>query len=221
MYWYGPESNCPICIADWKQIDVQSMDTSKRFVLEKSVSGGHHLQAMPQMALKRLQELVLYNPETGKFSSKVNGPGRAIGQQAGSIKHSGDRKYIHLRVAGEWILAHRLAWFYMFGHWPPNDIDHVNGDGTDNRLANLRLATEGQNCMNRRVHCNNTSGFKGVTFDKESGRWRSQIQIDGKHQTLGRFQSPRHAALAYNAAARRFFGSFAKVNSFPIVRRAE
>ena len=170
------------------------------------------------LTFENVKELLHYDPQTGNFFWKVGGSGRVIGQRAGSVKHGDDRKYIHIRVAGRRrILAHRLAWFYTFGYWPPNDIDHINGLGTDNRLANLRLATDAQTCMNRRVQRNNTSGFKGVTFDKESGRWRAQIQIERKTLRLGRFGSPKHAALAYNGAARKFFGAFAKVNSFPIV----
>jgi len=91
-------------------------------------------------------------------------------------------------------------------------VDHINGNGLDNRRSNLRIATSQQNNRNRKI-CNlNTSGFKGVRLDRN--KWRADIRIDGKRKNLGRFVNPEAAAAAYDEAARKYFGEFATLN-FP------
>jgi hypothetical protein len=91
-------------------------------------------------------------------------------------------------------------------------IDHKNGDGLDNRKSNLRICTQSQNQMNKLKNCNNKSGYKGVSWDKTRNKWRSFIMLAGKNKCLGRFNSPEQAALAYNRAATKHFGEFAKLN---------
>jgi hypothetical protein len=94
--------------------------------------------------------------------------------------------------------------------WP--QVDHVNGDGLDNRRSNLRSATSNQNRMNRRRHSNNTSGYKGVTWHGRSGRWRARIGVAGRKLSLGLHETPEVAARAYDAAALQHFGEFAALN---------
>ena len=96
--------------------------------------------------------------------------------------------------------------------WPITD--HINGDGLDNRRANLRQASVQENNRNKRRYANNTSGFKGVALRRESGRWRAYINCDGRRTNLGTFSSPIEAALAYDSAAVEAFGPFARLN-FP------
>lgn len=93
-------------------------------------------------------------------------------------------------------------------------IDHRDCDGLNNRRYNLRKATAQQNARNTRVRSKNISGYKGVSFRKESKRWRSYIRVDGKLIHLGTFDSKKKAALAYDHAAREHFGDFARLN-FP------
>jgi hypothetical protein len=93
-------------------------------------------------------------------------------------------------------------------------VDHVNGDGLDNRRANLRSATHAENLHNCRKSSRNTSGFKGVTWDKGGRRWLAQIVVNSRNIKIGRFADIDVAARAYDAAARAHFGSFAAVN-FP------
>lgn len=90
--------------------------------------------------------------------------------------------------------------------------DHHNGNGLDNRRANLRPATHGQNCANRALQRNNTSGFKGVNWHSHSRKWKAQIRANGTKRHLGVFGTPEEAARAYDDAARELHGEFAAVN---------
>lgn len=91
-------------------------------------------------------------------------------------------------------------------------VDHINADKLDNRRENLRTATVQQNGQNRGKYSCNTSGFKGVSWDKRDNKWFSQINVNGKRIFLGRFETPELAAKAYNDAAIKYHGEFAKLN---------
>ena len=91
-------------------------------------------------------------------------------------------------------------------------VDHISGDGLDNRRENMRLASRIENNRNRRLNANSTSGFKGAYWHKASGKWTAQISIRGKRIHLGLFATPEQAALAYDEAAIKHFGEFAKAN---------
>ena len=90
--------------------------------------------------------------------------------------------------------------------------DHRNGNGLDNRRRNLRTCTNAENGQNQRKHCDNTSGFKGVSFDKSRCLWAARVRVAGVDRHLGRFATAIAAARAYDAAAARFHGSVAKLN---------
>jgi hypothetical protein len=96
--------------------------------------------------------------------------------------------------------------------WPL--VDHIDGDGLNNRRSNLRPATHIQNLQNQRRRSNNTSGHKGVSWDAPRGKWLARIQVDGARRYLGIFDTAEAAALAYDAAAREYYGEFAALN-FP------
>jgi len=96
-------------------------------------------------------------------------------------------------------------------------VDHRNNDGLDNRRSNLRLATHPENMQNRRKLKNTSSQYIGVDFDKESGKWRARIKVNGKRIYLGRFDSEIEAARAYDAAAKKYYGKYARLN-FPEVK---
>lgn len=93
-------------------------------------------------------------------------------------------------------------------------VDHIDGNGLNNQRSNLRLATHGQNMMNRRKHVNNTSGYTGVCWDKGAEKWRATLSYRGKTLHIGRFQEPADAALARDKLARELHGEFAQLN-FP------
>jgi hypothetical protein len=130
-----------------------------------------------------------YDAETGHFTDD---DGRRIGHQ---------RKDGY-RAVGQH-LEHRLAWFGVTGQWPAYQIDHINGDKTDNRWANLRAATPSQNKENiHRPQANNKSGFLGVTWHKRDRRWRATLRVQGRAKHLGYFDTPEAAHCAYLGAKR-------------------
>jgi hypothetical protein len=92
------------------------------------------------------------------------------------------------------------------------DVDHINGDGLCNLRENLRLCTHSENLHNRGKQINNTSGYKGVYFHKQSKKFTAKIRLEGKTTSLGYYDSPIEAAQAYDAKAREIFGEFARTN---------
>lgn len=133
--------------------------------------------------------------------------------------HNRNRWYAVHKLNGKTVYMHRLILGIKDGH----RIDHQDGGGLDNRRQNLRVATQRQNLQNRGRQWNNTSGFKGVSPSFRSYRlrkpWRVRIKAGGKHHFIGRYASKEEAARAYDVAALRFFGKFARLN-FPRRRRA-
>ena len=98
----------------------------------------------------------------------------------------------------------------------PDDVlvDHWDHDGLHNVRANLRVANKSANGANRRKSSNNTSGFKGVTTHRQTGKWQAEIKVGGKHRYIGIFDTPEEAAKAYDDVAHEAFGEFALLN-FP------
>lgn len=153
----------------------------------------------------RLKELMHYDPDTGIFTwlARVGGKRKAEGWNA---KYAGTQAgcvyaglgYATVSLSMEKYYLHRLAWLYMTGEWPPNDVDHINGVRHDNRWINLRLATRKQNLANAAGHFDSTSGgVKGVSFEKWSGKWKAQIYLDGKNRLIGRYATIEEAKEAY------------------------
>jgi hypothetical protein len=162
----------------------------------------------PIISIERLRSLLRYNPFTGHFYWRVSRGNSSAGSRAGKLHSKG---YWVLNVDGREHKAHRLAWFYTYGRWPEGMVDHINLDKADNRIfINLREATAVQNQYNRTEQSNNTSGFKGVSLIKKTGRWKAEIKIEGKSKYLGVYPTAIEAASAYNKAAADFHGQFAR-----------
>lgn len=153
-----------------------------------------------------------YDGGTGVFTWRSYRTGTAPkGATAGNINtNKNGRKYLRICIDGKAFLAHRLAWFYVHGEWPELQIDHIDGDGLNNRIENLREATVSQQNQNRRMHKNNTSGVKGITWKKRRGKWQAQIEHQGKAIYLGSFENKEAAAEAYAVAAKKYHGEFAR-----------
>ena len=161
------------------------------------------------LSADRLRKLLHYDPETGVFVRVVAGRGRSsrVGDVAGTRRADG---YLRLCVGGNVYRSHRLAWLYMTGAWPENEVDHINNDPSDNRWSNLRAATRSQNEANKRARLGKEIGLKGVYFHKQTQKWRARIEICGKRESLGYFDCPAAAHLAYVIAAEMHFGEFAR-----------
>ena len=155
----------------------------------------------------RLVEVLDYDQETGHFTWKQTMGGRAIKGQKAGTRHS--KGYTRITIDQEQYFAHRLAWLYVNGEMPKQStVDHIDGDPSNDRIANLREATFADNLANRGPQSNNTSGCKGVWFDKRTQRSSADIWNKKKKHSLGRFDDKYKASDAYAAAAVRLAGEF-------------
>lgn len=157
-----------------------------------------------------LRRLLAYDPDTGVFTWRAKSARNSyarVGDVAGWI----NKKYGYRRISvmATQHQAHRLAWLYVHGEWPAQFIDHVNGDRSDNRFSNLRLATHAENMCNRPKPRTNTSGYKGVSWCRRDRRWRVKIKVNGQHHHIGRFATQDEAHAAYCEAAKKLHGEFA------------
>lgn len=130
------------------------------------------------------------------------------GKQAGCFCEK--TKYVLIRLCGKVYLAHRLVWFYVHGSWPLDQLDHINMKRSDNRIVNLREASNSQNTMNRGVQSNSTTKIKGVSFDKARNKFAAEITVNGIRHRLGRFDTKEEAAKVYKRAAKKLHGDFAR-----------
>jgi hypothetical protein len=147
-----------------------------------------------------LKELLHYDPDTGVFTWLVDKGTAKAGCEAGCIRQAERTHYRRIRIDGEDHLAHRLAWLYIHGQLPENDIDHEDQNGLHNWISNLRDVTHRENQRNKRLSCNNTSGVTGVSFVKGSGKWLAQIDTESGKKHLGRFSDIKDAISARQAA---------------------
>lgn len=157
----------------------------------------------------KVRELLHYDRETGVFlwkvSPKYNIP---AGSVAGGNTSNG--KYRFIKINSKSYLLHRVAFLYEYGRWPAGEIDHINGDGMDNRIVNLREVDTKDNLLNRKRYTTNTSGVKGVSFHGQSSMWRARIQKFGKRTSLGLYKTKEEAMAAYDKAASEVFGEFSR-----------
>ncbi len=154
---------------------------------------------------ERLKELFNYNPDTGVFTRRVSRrrwkEGDVVGTEAGG--------YININVDYMIYRAHRIAWMYMTGKPPMNGIDHINGNGMDNRWCNLRDADQSLNLCNKQAQSNSKTGIKGVYLLKD-GTYKSSVCFRGKTKYLGNYQTVQEAKAARDAAAKVIHGDFFK-----------
>lgn len=147
---------------------------------------------------ERLKELLHYDPGTGDFTRLVRTSNSVkIGDIAGGLDADG---YRYIRVEGKKYRAHRLAWLWMTGAWPIDQLDHRNGVRDDNRWDNLRESSQVENMQNIAMPNTNTSGFMGVCWSRKAGKWGATIRIAGRSKYLGLYATPDAAHAAYLAA---------------------
>jgi len=157
---------------------------------------------------EEVREMFSYNEKTGdlvwfKRNDKHNN--RLIGKVAGSLNTDG---YLRISIRSKIYLAHRLVWLHVHGTWPEQDLDHINGNKSDNRIANLREATDSENNQNRKVrNSNNTSGYPGVYWLDERQKARALISINGKMIHLGYYDT-KEEAIAARQEAKNIYHTF-------------
>lgn len=159
--------------------------------------------AKADLTAQRLRELLNYDPETEIFTWLVERGNRApAGGTAGGFTNNGYR-VIGLMGGGSRYLAHRLAWLYIHGIWPSEQVDHINGDRSDNRLCNLREASQSINSQNIRTAFRNNVCSKTLGVYPNGKRWMARIWVGGKPQYIGTFDTTEAASAAYLDTKRR------------------
>lgn len=159
------------------------------------------------ITLAQVLEKYSYNPETGVFTRLIGIPGASAGTVAGGKNKDG---YICIQISGKKVYAHRLAWLITNGEWPSAQIDHINRDKSDNRIANLRIADQSGNTINRDIRSDNTSGVTGVSKFGNAGKWRARGHIAGRAVHIGVFADKDQATKAFHQFAIQNYGEFYK-----------
>lgn len=161
---------------------------------------------MRDLTVDLLNHLFEYDKETGNLIWKTR-PTNSMkaGEIAGSETEKG---YIRIAINHKKYRAHRLV-FLMHKGYLPKTLDHINGDRKDNRIENLRPATLAQNSMNRDISSKNTSGYKGVGWDKHKNKWRAVIKTSGERIHLGYFANVEEAGQVMRKAREELHGEFA------------
>jgi hypothetical protein len=151
------------------------------------------------MTQQELKELLHYNQDTGIFTWI------AKNKIAGGINSQG---YVAIKIKNKIYKAHRLAWLYVHGVWP-SIVDHINRIKNDNKLSNLRLATQSENQFNSNLRKDNTSGIKGITWHKPAKKWLVQIRINKKKTYIGIYEDFEMARIAIDLARKKYHKEFA------------
>jgi hypothetical protein len=170
-------------------------------------------------SIGHLIECFNYDPMTGRLSWRERPVTHFKDEHSWRVtncKYAGkeiagadEKGYLRVPIHGKNYRVHRVCFAIYHGRWPDKQVDHIDGDKANNKIGNLREATNSQNQMNRGAAVNNTSGYKGVHFNKAAKKWHAQIRKKGKNIYLGVFDDPHDAYLAYCQAADKIHGQFA------------
>lgn len=168
---------------------------------------------MTELTADELRRVLDYDLASGVFRwRECRGTRAAKGATAGSLMTIG---YIEIRIFKRLYLAHRLAWLWVTGEWPNEQVDHINNVRNDNSWANLRAASNAQNNANTPRRKSNSTGFKGVYFSKSARKYAASITVNYKSYHLGLYATPQEAHAAYILAAKEHFGDFAHDGNVP------
>jgi hypothetical protein len=155
----------------------------------------------PLPTLERVREFFDYQSISGEFVYKISPNPRILaGSKAGTVTNG----YRYIKIDETCIPAHRLVWFYNYGVWPKNGLDHINNNKLDNRLENLRDASSSVNTFNKGRMRNNTSGIVGV-YQVKYGKWHARISVGGTVILLGNYDNVRDAYAARLKAERKYY----------------
>jgi hypothetical protein len=150
------------------------------------------------ISVQQLHQIIDYNSDTGEFTwreRKEDFPSSISAIKAFNKVHAGNlvyqdphKGYHRMELLGRRYRSHRVAWAMHYGDWPSNNIDHINGTKTDNRISNLRVVAQLENARNARRPAHNMSGVVGVSWDKYNFKWVAEIGVNHKTVRLGRFK---------------------------------
>lgn len=172
-----------------------------------------HKRARDDLTAECVRSILDYDPLTGIFIWRwrdgihLGTNRRCAGKPAGHV--DADGRFVMIRISGRPYMAHRLAWLYMTGEWPKEEVDHKNVNPMDNRWENLREANHSQNNANRPRQPRNTSGVPGIDFYKRIGKWRVRVA----QKSFGYYASFEDAVAARERGARELQGAFAHPDS--------
>lgn len=152
-----------------------------------------------------LREQLLYLPEKGEFWWIAARKGRDLTRQAGTINNFG---YRVIMLNGHRYVASRLAWLYMTGNLPAQEIDHINRNQSDDRWINLREVSRSENACNTATRIDNASGYRGVCWDKQKLKWKVQVSVKGGKRIQKHFEDINSAVDFYKSKAEELFGEF-------------
>lgn len=181
--------------------------------LKKEIEG---LKKQLLMSVGDIRDLIDYNPENGVLTAKVNFSGRQAGSVIGSQTWQG---YYAFSLFGKKCFAHRLAWLLHYGEWPSQPIDHINGIKTDNSIRNLRLCSLSQNQFNKPTQKNNTTGVKGVYWNKRDKRYVASVQFNGKKYSAGHHKDIDSAKEAVMKLREKLAGEFTNHGEFELAAK--
>ena len=174
----------------------------------------HIVPQRPELTAEYLRSILHYSPETGIFTRKVRtSPRVKVGDVAGCPDGGG---YMQIRVQSRLYLAHRLAWLHVYGVWPEDQLDHINRNRSDNRIANLREVTNKQNLQNAGKYSHNTSGHSGVSWYKRDSKWIAHIRHNQKLIHLGCFATIEEAVAARKAAEKLYWSDTQIADTSPM-----
>lgn len=158
-----------------------------------------------------LRENYFYDPKTGEMFNRFKTRKRPAWSKVGRVSDYG-RVTVNVTFNGNGgtYRIHRLAWLYVYGEWPPMDVDHRDNNPANNRIENLRLATDSQNLGNMKRPVTNKSGKKGVSWHRVGKKWQAHVKIDGVNHYLGLFETVELAHDAYCKKASECRGEFAR-----------
>lgn len=170
-----------------------------------------------------IRQIIKYNSADGSFTWLARNESQfTSGKRAAAIncaiwnsKHAGKKAggvskdgYYKIRIDDWLYLGHRIAWIYYHGSPADGDIDHINMDVSDNRIANLRAASRSQNMANTKAHKDSQTGVKGVYLDKRRCTYNARICVNGSTISLGAFRDLSDAIKAYEVASIKYFGDY-------------
>jgi hypothetical protein len=174
-------------------------------MVERDPATNTSKRALNHLTKDQVRQMFDYCVETGALIRLTSaGPIGKTGDRAGSLRGSG---YRSIKISGRIYIEHRVIWLWWYGEWPDRQIDHMNNVRDDNRIENLRLASNQENQRNCGLRKDNKVGVKGVI--KVGNRYRALIKAGGAQKHLGYFSTPLEAGLAYQAACRTLHGDFA------------